>query len=88
LVITASNPRLFRKSGLIDCFTGWTTGIKAGVSIMPLGVASFPIRPARSEYLISKDNFYSYDNIVASICKQTTVGRVEKISRQLNQYLI
>lgn len=45
--------------GLIDCFIGWITGMKAGVSITPLGVDSFPIRPAKSEYLISNDKFDS-----------------------------
>ena len=58
-VITASKPSLFKNSMSTDCETGCTTGIKAGVSKVPLGVLIFPILPARSEYLTSNNKITS-----------------------------
>ena len=66
-MIIALKPRLFKNSGLMLWRTGWTTGIKAGVSRTPCGVCNLAMRAARSVCLTSnvtgdRDNAFEETN--------------------------
>ena len=64
LVITASNPKVFRISpACINWVVGLITGKRNGVSTIPFFVRNWPILPSRSLLRISKDNLQGQASI-------------------------